>query len=152
SGQCGSKLHLLLGAAHRDRRCSVGAADWMIVLVAWQLVLARFVAVDQTLDGASADQVLLHNLLDIFRLHAPVPDILGIDDDHGAMAALVEAATVIDAHTTVEIGLRYQLLEPRMDAQSITIHLGTIFAAGADEDVPLEDMPCHLGNIRYHAI
>lgn len=120
------------------------AADGTVVLVARQLVLARLIAIDETLDRPPSDEMLAHDLLDIPRLHAPVPDVLGIDHHHWAVAALVEATAVVDTHATVDACLRHQLFEAGVHAQPIAIHLGTILAAGTDEDMALEDMPRYL--------
>src|SRR5712691_1542685 len=51
---------------------------------------ARLVA--QPLDRLAADDVGLEDLLEVRRLHARVPDVVGIDHEHRAVAALREAA------------------------------------------------------------
>ena len=72
----------------------------------------------QALDGAAADEVFAHDLLGILWLDVAVPDGLGIDDDSGAVLALVEAAGLVDAHSAGEVcGLR-GLLQGHMDIAS----------------------------------
>jgi len=46
----------------------------------------------QALNRASADEMLLHNRFRIFRAHVAVPHSLRVDDDGGAMLALIQAA------------------------------------------------------------
>src|SRR2546426_9454567 len=57
---------------------------------------ARLIA--QPLDRPAADDVRRHDLLEIRLLHAGVPDVFGIDHDHRAVSALVEAAGLVDPH------------------------------------------------------
>src|SRR5206468_9637113 len=53
--------------------------------------------VEQALDGSAAQDVRLEDLLQIGFLHTRVPHVLGIHDDHGAVAALREAPRLVDA-------------------------------------------------------
>jgi hypothetical protein len=74
----------------------------------------------QALDGTAADEMLAHDLLGILGLDVAVPDGLGIDDDGGAVLALVEAAGLVDAHAAAEVcGLR-GLLQGYMNIASAT--------------------------------
>jgi len=66
----------------------------------------------QALNRAAVHQVLLHNFGGIFGLHVPVPDCFGIDDDGGAVLALVEASGLIDAHAASQACLLGNLLQP----------------------------------------
>lgn len=52
----------------------------------------------QTFDGLAAHQMLSHNLLGVFRLHAAVPHSFGIHHDRGSVLALVQATGLVDAH------------------------------------------------------
>jgi hypothetical protein len=63
------------------------------------------------LHGAAMEKVLFDNLVHIFQLDEAVPDRLGIDDDHGAMLALVEAAGLVGANQVLEAGILYSVLE-----------------------------------------
>src|SRR5262249_50386342 len=114
--------------------------DGAVLFVARKLVLAGAVAIAQPLDGMAIAQVLAHDLVHILDLHAPVPDAFGIDDDHRAVAALIEAAAVIDAHRLVQPFGGDTLFEPRMDANPVAVNLRAIFAAGADENVSRPDL------------
>jgi hypothetical protein len=52
----------------------------------------------KTLDGMTAQQMLLHDGLGVFRSDIAVPDGLGINHHHGPMLALVQASGLVDAH------------------------------------------------------
>jgi hypothetical protein len=60
--------------------------------------MGTLVAVDagfsqsQPFHWASPDQVLSNDLLNIAGVHVAVPDGLGINNDHRAMLALIQAA------------------------------------------------------------
>src|SRR5262245_27148722 len=92
--------------------------------------------VDEALDRLAAEDVGLHDLRQVRRLHAGVPDVVRIDDDHGTVTALREAAGLVDADV---------LLAPRLDhlAAQILHELldvatrRAVLAAGAYEDVGL---------------
>ena len=64
---------------------------------------ARLVA--QALDGIAADDVRGEDLLQIGLAHARIPDVLGINDDHGSVAALREAPRLVDPHGALKIRL-----------------------------------------------
>ena len=92
---------------------------------------------------AAIHQVLADDLGDVFDVHEAVPDGLGIDDDGGAMLALVEAAGLVGADLVLQAGLLDGVLEggfellaaPRAAAWT----RGALVAlVGADEDVVLE--------------
>lgn len=65
----------------------------------------------QTLYRSAVDQVFLHNLRCIFRLHMPVPDRLGINHDGGSVLALVEAAGLVNPNGTSQTGGFRKLLQ-----------------------------------------
>ncbi len=126
-----------------------GRASWSPdgahVLVAWELVFAGLVAVDQALDGCAADEMLADDLLYVVRLDGPVPDVVGVNDDHGAEAALVEAAAFVDAHAASEGGFLCDcFLELAVDAPGVAVHPGAGVAVGADEDVLFEEVAGEL--------
>jgi hypothetical protein len=56
----------------------------------------------EALDGATMDEVLFDNFRCVFRTHTAIPDGIGVDDDHGAVFALVQAAGFVDTHTVAE--------------------------------------------------
>jgi hypothetical protein len=96
----------------------------------------------EALDGAAVDQVLLDDLGCVFGLHTAVPDGLGVDDDGGAVLALVKAERLVDAHAGEAGGLG-ELLELSED---FALSIGGAGGAGCslgtdvmtDKDVMLE--------------
>src|SRR5258705_2302718 len=118
---------------------SVGTGDFASRMLVGVFLLvgaldARLVA--QALDRLAAEDVRLHDLLQVALLHAAVPDVLWVDDDHGAVAALREAAGLVDAHVLVAAGLEHlgaQVLHEPLDVAA----LGAVVAGGADEHVAL---------------
>jgi hypothetical protein len=68
----------------------------------------------QALDRRSADDVRCDNLFDVGLGHASIPNRFGIDDDRGAVFALVEAAGLVDAHAAGEAGGLSELLQLRV--------------------------------------
>jgi hypothetical protein len=67
--------------------------------------------VDKAIDRTAAQDVRGENLRKIRLLDPRIPDILWIDDDHGAMAALGEAAGLVDAHLDLLAGLSSRVPE-----------------------------------------
>lgn len=126
---------------------AAGAPDGAVALVAGQFVLAGGVAVEQALYRLAVNEVRLYDLVGVFGPHAPVPDILWVDDHHWAVAALIEAAAMVDAHAAAESSLRHEALQARVHAEAIAIHRWAILAAGADEDVLLPDVPGFGGRL-----
>src|SRR3989442_10575830 len=53
----------------------------------------------------------LEDLLQVFRPHAPVPDVVGIDRDRDASAAVLEAVRAVDHHTIAKTALLHHRLE-----------------------------------------
>src|SRR5215468_6735691 len=90
--------------------------------------------VDQALDGLTAQDVGIENLGDVGLLHPRVPHVVRIDDDHGAVAALREAAGLVDPHLRVLAGRRGSGAE-RLDVLLDVTLLGTRLARGAHEHV-----------------
>jgi hypothetical protein len=97
----------------------------------------------EAFDGAAGDEVLGDDFIGIFRLDAAIPDGIGVDDNGGAVFALVEAAGFVDADTTGKAGLAGELREAGVEgalAVSGTGWTGRIGRADvmADEDVAFE--------------
>jgi len=65
----------------------------------------------QALDGTAGDEMLGDDLRRIRWLDVAVPDCFGIDHDHGAVLALVQAAGFVDADPTAQAGGFGPLLE-----------------------------------------
>src|SRR6266480_3205528 len=92
--------------------------------------------VDQALDGLAALDMGLEDLLQIRLLHPPVPDVVGVDDHHRAMAALREAAGLVDPDVCLQAGLHR--LVPQVLDELLDVALGRAGVAGrAHEDVAL---------------
>src|SRR5439155_8809885 len=78
----------------------------------------------------------LEDLLQIRVLHPPVPDVVGVDDHHRAMAALREAAGLVDPDVCLQAGL-HRLVTQVLD-ELLDVALGRAGVAGrAHEDVAL---------------
>ena len=58
----------------------------------------------EALDGAAVEEVLLNDLFGVAGLGETVPDGFGVDDEDGAVLALVEATGFIDADAVLEAG------------------------------------------------
>ncbi len=69
----------------------------------------------EPLDRTAMQKVLVDDLIHIFELDKPIPDRLGIDDDNGAMLALVEAARLIGANEVLEACILNSVLEGRFE-------------------------------------
>src|SRR5712691_5080098 len=90
--------------------------------------------VDEALDGLAAEDVGLEDLLEVLLLDARVPHVVGIDHDHRTVAALREAAGLVDPHVGLEPGAQGfgpQELDVRFDVAPRR----TILTARAHEDV-----------------
>src|SRR6266850_6946863 len=87
---------------------SVGTSDFAsrILVRVFRLVGALDArVVTQPLDGLAAENVRLGDLGQVLFLHAVVPDVLRVHDDHRPVAALREAAGLVDADVLVAAGL-----------------------------------------------
>jgi hypothetical protein len=56
----------------------------------------------QPLDGTAVEEMLVDDLLHVFDMDEAVPDGVGVDDDDGAVLALVETAKLIRADLSLE--------------------------------------------------
>jgi hypothetical protein len=97
----------------------------------------------ETLDGAAGDEVFGDDLIGVFRFDAAVPDGIGVDDDGGAVLALVEAAGLVDADAAGEAGFADELRKAGVErALAVGGAGGTGRIGGADvvadEDVAFE--------------
>ena len=98
----------------------------------------------ESLDGAAGDEVLGDNFIGIFGFDAAIPDGIGVDNDGGAVLALVEAAGLVDADAAGEAGFPSELREAGVER---TLAVGSAGGAGriggadvvTDEDVTLEE-------------
>jgi len=63
---------------------------------------------------SAVDQVFLHDLRGIFRLHMAIPDCFRVDDNGRTVFALVEASGLVDPDGAAEAGSLGELLQLRM--------------------------------------
>ena len=68
-------------------------------------------------DDASPNDVLLEDAPCAVCVDMRIPDVIGINHDHGPVSALVHASCVIDAHDSLESGGGCAFLEDRMNFQ-----------------------------------
>jgi hypothetical protein len=94
--------------------------------------------IPQPLHRTPRDQVLAEDRVRVLDGHRRVPDVLGIDRDHRTVAALVEAAGVVDPDRDAEARLLHQLLQARVHRPGVDGSRGAARPAGADEHVLLE--------------
>ena len=107
------------------------------------LGVEAFVGEAQALDGAAGDEVLVDDLCCVFRADVAVPDGLRVDDYGGAVFALIEAASLVDADPGAKAGRLDELLDCGVEfALAVGVAGGAwgILGAGvgADKDVALK--------------
>jgi hypothetical protein len=66
--------------------------------------------------------MLLENHIGVFDPDMAVPDILGVNHDHGTVAALIHASGVIDPDVGFQPGFLYQLFEPGMHVHRVALN------------------------------
>jgi hypothetical protein len=97
----------------------------------------------EALHGPAVEEMLVDDLVDVFGVNEAVPDGVGIDDDNGAVLALVEAAELVSADFAFETSLLDRVLEGILQLFATlagAAWAGCVFVAliGADEEVVLE--------------
>jgi hypothetical protein len=100
----------------------------------------------ETLDRAAMQQMLTHNLRNIFRVDEAIPDGLRIDDYDGTVLALVETASFVGADFSFQSGVLDGILESSLDlfaSLTGTAGAGGVFVplVGADKEMMLK--LCH---------
>jgi hypothetical protein len=65
----------------------------------------------QPLDGTAVEEMLVDDLLYVFYVDEAVPDGVGVDDDDGAVFALVETAKLVGADLALQTGFLDGVLE-----------------------------------------
>jgi hypothetical protein len=107
------------------------------------LGVEAFVGEAEALDRAACDEVLVDDFGSVFRADVAVPDALRVDDDGGAVFALIEATGLVYADAGPEIGSLHKLLDGCVEfslavgvAGGARRVLGT--GVGADKDVAFE--------------
>src|SRR5262249_23055795 len=97
--------HALPGRA-RARRAGVDASRRQVLLLDVDLVRSGDAgSVAEPLDRTTAQDVRGEDLVQIGFLDPRVPEVVRIDDDHGAVATLREAAGLVDANVHLLPGL-----------------------------------------------
>ena len=88
-------------------------------------VIEASVIDEEVVEDFAAEEGFLDDAGDIFESDAAVPDALGVDDDGGAMLALVEAAGLVGPSEVAEAGFLEFLFE------GITQALGALGVAAS---------------------
>ena len=112
-------------------------------LVGASLCVQAGVGQAQALHRATVDEMLADNLINVFQVDEAVPDRFRIDDDGGAVLALVEAASLVGANQVLQSSLfqsvfegGFELLAARGAATGAGG--GRVALVGADEQVVLK--------------
>jgi hypothetical protein len=97
-----------------------------------------------TIDGTAVKEVLVDDLLGVVGVGEAVPDGFGIDDQNGAVLALIEAAGLIDADTVLEAGSFDGILEGTTEFFAVFVAAtgagsGFVALVQADKEVTFED-------------
>ena len=69
----------------------------------------------QSVNGSSADKVLLEDAQCALRIDTCVPDVVWVYDDHRSMSTLIHAARVIDADDSLEASISRSLFQRLVD-------------------------------------
>ena len=98
----------------------------------------------EAIDGTAVEEVLVDDLLGVVRVGEAVPDGFGIDDEDGAVLALIEAAGLVDADAVLQAGGFDGVLEG--SAEFLAVLMATAGAGGgfiafvqADKEVVFKD-------------
>jgi hypothetical protein len=102
----------------------------------------------EAIDGTTVEEVLVDDLFGVVGVGETVPDGFGIDDEDGAVLALIEASGLVDADAMLEAGGFDGVLEGATDF--LAVFGGATGAGGgfvalvqADKEVVLEDRHRH---------
>jgi hypothetical protein len=97
----------------------------------------------EALDGTAMEEVFLNDLFRVVGVDETVPDGFGIDDEYGAVLALIEAAGLVYADAVLEAGGLDGILERA--AKFLAVFEGAAGARGfvslveTDKEVMFED-------------
>jgi len=108
-------------------------------------VIQAFLGHAQALDGPAGDEMFGNNGLCVFRLDIAVPDRIGVDHNHRAVLALIEASGLINADAAGQPGFPDEMLQTRVQLAFPVAgagRTGSVERANivADKDVPFK--PC----------
>jgi hypothetical protein len=98
---------------------------------------------EKALDGPAGNEVLADDFGHVFNFDSAVPDGFGVDDDGGAVLALLEASGLVDADAVDKTGGFCGIFEGGVELTLAVGGAGRARAArladiGADEDVAFE--------------
>ena len=112
-------------------------------------VLGVHAGVGQTeaVDGTAVEEVLVDDLFGVAGVGKTVPDGFGIDDEDGAVLALIEATGLIDADTVLEAGGFDGVLEGGAELLAVFVAAagaggGFVALVQADKEVVFKDWHC----------
>jgi hypothetical protein len=98
----------------------------------------------ETLDGATMEEVFLDDLFGVVGVGETVPDGFGVDDEDGAVLALVEATGLVDTDAVLQAGGFDGVLEG--SAEFLAVFVAATGAGGgfvpfvqADKEVVFKD-------------
>ena len=100
----------------------------------------------EALDGAAGDEVLGDDLFGVFGFYRAVPDGLRVDDDSGAVLALIETAGLVDADASGEAGFAGELREAGVEGALAVGCAGSARGIGRAHVVTYEDMMFEKGH------
>jgi hypothetical protein len=98
----------------------------------------------EALDGAAVEEVLLNDLFGVAGVGETVPDCFGVDDEDGAVLALVEATGFVNADAVLEAGGLDGILESAAEFLAVFVAAagaggGIVALVEADEEVVFKD-------------
>ncbi len=98
----------------------------------------------EAFDGAVVEEELVDDLFGVVGVGKAVPDGFGVDDQDGAVFALVEAADLVDADAVLEAGGFDGVLEGAAEFLAVLVAAagaggGFVALVEADEDVMFKD-------------
>ena len=98
----------------------------------------------ETIDGTAEEEVLLNDLLSVVGVGETVPDGFGIDDQNGAVFALIQAASLIDADAVLEASGFDSILEGSAEFLAVLVAAAGprgrfVALVEADKEVVFED-------------
>jgi hypothetical protein len=98
----------------------------------------------EALDGTAVDEMFVDDLFGVVGIGETVPEGFGVDDEDGAVLALVEAAGFVDADSVLEAGGFDGILEGAAEFLAMFVAAagaggGIVALVDADENVMFED-------------
>jgi hypothetical protein len=94
----------------------------------------------KALNGATGDEVLLHDGFSVFGLHVAVPNGLRVDHNRGTVLALVETQRFVDAYGGSEAGLFGQLRKAGVQIAFAIGRTGRAWGSGGADVMTDEDV------------